>query len=107
MVDFAAIQFLGDAGAIAVAGALRVNVALTALDVRHNSIGTEGGKAIAEALEFNGGAVRVLELTLMGNSIGDAGIAAIGKVLRANAITAPHFRAQKGRGSARVAAAWV
>ena len=99
---------LGDAGAIALAGALRVNVALTALDVRHNSIGTEGGKAIAEALEVSGGAgTRVLELTLMGNSIGDAGIAAIGKVLLPNAITAPHLRAQAGKSSARVAAAWI
>ena len=98
---------IGDAGAVFLAGALRVNNALTVLDVRLCSIGTEGGNAIAEALEVNGGAGRVLELTLMGNSIGDAGIAAIGKVLRANAITAPHLQAQAGRGSARVAAAWI
>ena len=98
---------LGDAGAVVLAGALRVNNALTVLDVRSCSIGTEGGKAIAEALKVTEGASRVLELTLMGNTIGNAGIAAIGKVLRANAITAPHFQAQKGRGSARVAAAWV
>lgn len=99
---------LGDAGAVVLAGALRVNNALTVLDVRSCSIGTEGGKAIAEALEVSGGAgTRVLELTLMGNSIGDAGIAAIGKVLRPNAITAPHLRAQAGKSSARVAAAWI
>ena len=98
---------LGDAGAVVLAGALRVNNALTVLDVRSCSIGTEGGKAIAEALKVTGGASRVLELTLMGNSIGDAGIAAIGKVLRPNAITAPHLRAQAGKSSARVAAAWI
>ena len=98
---------IGDAGATALAAALRVNNALTVLDARSCSIRTEGGKAIAEALEVNGGAGRALELTLMDNFIGGAGIAAIGKVLRPNAITAPHLDAQVGRRSVRGAAEWV
>ena len=98
---------IGDAGAAALAGALGVNSALAVLDARSCSIGSEGGKAIAETLEVNGGAGRALELTLMGNFIGGAGIAAIRKVLRPNTITAPHLEAQAGRRSVRGAAEWV
>ena len=44
---------LHDEGAKALAGALKLNEALTYLDLQYNLIGVEGAKAIAEALRFN------------------------------------------------------
>ena len=35
------------------ASALEVNAVLTELDLRHNSVGVEGAKALASALEVN------------------------------------------------------
>ena len=45
---------IGDQGATAIAKALEVNGALTALSLGGNRIGDQGATAIADALKFNG-----------------------------------------------------
>ena len=44
---------IGDEGAAALAEALKVNTALTWLDLKDNEIGDEGAAALAEALKVN------------------------------------------------------
>merc|ERR1711935_1238093 len=63
---------IGDAGAAAIAEALKTNTAVTFLGLKNNNIGDAGAAAIAEALETN---TAVTSLSLDGNSIG-AGITA-------------------------------
>ena len=58
---------IGDAGATAIAEALRVNSTVTKLDLLGNSIGDAGATAIAEALRVNSA---VTKLGLSSNSIG-------------------------------------
>ncbi|KAJ3334603.1 hypothetical protein HDU93_007652, partial [Gonapodya sp. JEL0774] len=44
---------IGEAGARAVANALKTNTTLTSLDLRHNEIGEAGARAVADALKTN------------------------------------------------------
>ena len=46
-------NLIGDAGAVAIAEALRVNASVTVLNLGANEIGDEGAKALASALEVN------------------------------------------------------
>jgi hypothetical protein len=71
----------GDVGALALAQALRVNVALTVLKLEHINIGAEGGVALAEALHVN---TALTGLSLRGNAIGADGFAAFARALRVN-----------------------
>ncbi|XP_004346658.2 hypothetical protein CAOG_04973 [Capsaspora owczarzaki ATCC 30864] len=72
---------IDDAGAQAIAEALKVNTTLTQLILWQNQIGDVGGQAIAEALNVN----KTLSwLDLSQNQIGDAGARAIADALRVN-----------------------
>ncbi|CAM9952395.1 unnamed protein product, partial [Hapterophycus canaliculatus] len=53
MVDQSMHSQIGPRGAIQLAGALRKNKSLTELDLRENSLGPSGMKAIADALASN------------------------------------------------------
>ena len=70
---------LGDDGAKAISDALCVNGALTSLNLAQNKLGVEGGKAIAEAVRVNG-ALTSLDLSM--NELDAEG--AIGEALRVN-----------------------
>ena len=72
---------IGDAGAHALAEALRTNTSLTRLVLGDNQIGPEGAVALAEALERN---TSLTELNLFGNRIGNAGAVALAIALRTN-----------------------
>ena len=74
---------IGDAGAIAIADALRINGVMTNLNLNSNLIGVEGGKAIAEALKVNSA---LTGLNLNENQIGDAGASAIADALHVNGV---------------------
>ena len=72
---------IGGDGASALAEALKVNKTLTELNVEYNSIGTGGVNALAEALKMN----RTLtELYVNATNIGDAGARAIAAALKEN-----------------------
>jgi hypothetical protein len=77
---YAAIS-IGDAGAEAIAKALKVNSSLTDLYLMHNAIGDPGAKAIAKALESN---CTLTKMNLCHNAIGDAGAEALAKALDVN-----------------------
>jgi len=69
----------GDAGATALAAALRSHAGLRRLDLGCNGIGPSGGEALASALLHN----RTLcELELEGNALGDGGVGALSAALR-------------------------
>ncbi|KJE97551.1 hypothetical protein CAOG_09082 [Capsaspora owczarzaki ATCC 30864] len=70
---------IGNAGAQAIAVALKVNTTLTQLDLWSNQIGDEGAQAIAEALRAN---TTLTWLKLSYNQIGDAGAQAIAEALK-------------------------
>ena len=72
---------IGSDGAAALAGALKVNKTLTGFAFELNFIGDAGGVALADALEFN---TSLKRLRLQANGIEDAGMAAIAKSLRGN-----------------------
>jgi len=72
---------VGDLGAIAIAGALKENTALTTLELDSNNIGARGATALAEALKVN---THLSTLWLEGNSIGDVGATAIAAALTVN-----------------------
>jgi len=74
---------IGDDGAKAIAEALKVNAVLTTLNLGYNSIGVEGAKAIAEALKVN---AVLTSVDLWANSIGDDGAKAIAEALKVNAV---------------------
>eukprot|EP00953_Heterococcus_sp_UTEX-ZZ885_P028217 15058-Heterococcus_DN1.PRE.3 len=69
---------IGDAGAKAIAAALKLNVSLEELDLTGCSIGAEGCSAIAEALLSN---TNLKHLILDYNNIGSAGAAALAVLL--------------------------
>ncbi|XP_011270487.1 hypothetical protein, variant 1 [Capsaspora owczarzaki ATCC 30864] len=79
-LDFRFIMF-GDAGAQAIAVALKVNTTLTKIDLHGNQIGEVGAQAIAEALKVN---TTLTKLYLRGNRVGDAGAQAIAEALKVN-----------------------
>jgi Leucine Rich repeat len=72
---------IGDAGASALAEALKVNKTLTELVVYRNIIGDAGASALAEALKVN---KTLTELNVYGNSIGAAGASALVEALKVN-----------------------
>ena len=74
-------ESIGDAGANALAEALKVNKTLMALGVSCNSIGQAGAIALADALKVNN---TLTTLNASGNSIGAAGAIAIAKALKVN-----------------------
>ena len=78
---------IGDAGAAAIAEALKVNAVLHTLVLGSllggNSIGDAGALAIADALKVN---AVLEELYLSGNFIGDAGAVALAEGLKVNVV---------------------
>ena len=63
-------NFIGDEGAGALAGTLKMNRALTSLNVQNNAIGDEGAIALAESLKTN---KAFTSLKVESNSIGEKG----------------------------------
>ena len=70
---------IGEAGASALARALRTNCSLTYLNLGYNAIGETGAAAIGEALQSN---CNLTHLYLTKNKIGDRGAEALAKALR-------------------------
>ncbi|ORZ23712.1 hypothetical protein BCR41DRAFT_349019 [Lobosporangium transversale] len=77
------LQFnsMGNEGALALSGALKVNTSLTTLNLYNNSIGKEGALALSEALKTN---TSLTTLNLYNNSIGKEGTLALSEALRIN-----------------------
>ena len=73
----------GDSGATAVAEALKINTALTSLNLDYNNIGDEGAAAIAEALK---GGTALTDLMLENNKIGNGGAIALAEALTVNKV---------------------
>lgn len=73
----------GDSGATAVAEALKINTALTSLNLDYNNIGDKGAAAIAEALK---GGTALTELMLENNKIGNGGAIALAEALTVNEV---------------------
>ena len=74
---------IGDAGAIALAGALEKNTVLTTLYIGGNNIGDAGAAALAGALKKN---TVLTWLRLSSNNIGNAGAAALSGALEKNTV---------------------
>ncbi len=72
---------IDDAGANAIADALKVNRSLETLDLAYNDIGDGGADAIADALNVNHS---LKALKLFDNKIGDDGAKAIANALKVN-----------------------
>ncbi|KAF9551518.1 hypothetical protein EC957_008187 [Mortierella hygrophila] len=72
---------IGSDGAKAMAEVLKTNSTLTTLDLSNNSIGDDGAKAMAEALKTNS---TLTTLDLFNNSIGDDGAKAMAEALKTN-----------------------
>ncbi|KAL0237753.1 hypothetical protein GEMRC1_012227 [Eukaryota sp. GEM-RC1] len=72
---------IGNEGAIALADALKVNSTVTQINLGYNSIGTEGAIALADALKVNS---TVTKIDLGGNSIGNEGAIALAYALNVN-----------------------
>ncbi|KAL0239603.1 hypothetical protein GEMRC1_009711 [Eukaryota sp. GEM-RC1] len=60
---------------------LKVNTAITSIDLRYNSIGDEGARALAEVLRVN---TVVTSIDLVRNAIGDDGARTLAEVLKIN-----------------------
>jgi len=76
-------QNLQPADAILIASDLKFMAVVTTVDLRFNSIGDDGAKAIAEALKVN---AVLITLNLYSNNIGDEGAIAIAEALKVNAV---------------------
>ncbi|KAL0240089.1 hypothetical protein GEMRC1_010196 [Eukaryota sp. GEM-RC1] len=74
-------NLIGSQGVRALADALKVNSSVSWIDLGNNSIGNEGVFAIAEALEVNSS---VSTIYLSNNSIGNEGAIAIAEALKVN-----------------------
>ena len=74
---------VGDAGAMALAEALKRNRKLTTLNLGRNRIGDVGVTALAEALKSNR---KLVYLNLGRNSIGDVGATALAEALKSNSV---------------------
>ena len=79
---------IGDDGVKAIAEALKINAVLTTLVLDYNSIRDEGAIAIAEALKVN---AVLTELWLGGNNIGDTGANAIADALKSGTAVVLNF----------------
>jgi Ran GTPase-activating protein (RanGAP) involved in mRNA processing and transport len=77
------VQRLQPADGILMASDLKFMAVLTSVDLRSNSIGDDGAKAIAEALKVN---AVLTDLALWINGIGDEGAIAIAEALKVNAV---------------------
>ncbi|KAG0344009.1 hypothetical protein BG005_002083, partial [Podila minutissima] len=73
---------IGDSGAQALSEALKTNSTLISLYLYYNSIGDNGAQALAEALKINS---NLTTLNLDSNSIGDNGAQALAEALKTNA----------------------
>ena len=70
-----------------------MNIAITRLNLRHNSIGDEGCAALTEALKMN---TAVADVDLSYNSTCDAGCAALSEALKVNtAVSDVYLKQQK------------
>ena len=72
---------IGDAGASALADALKVNTTLTEINLGSNEIGDDGASALADALKVN---TTLTKIVLCCNPIGDAGASALADALKVN-----------------------
>ncbi|KJE95232.1 hypothetical protein CAOG_009893 [Capsaspora owczarzaki ATCC 30864] len=72
---------VGDAEALAIAEALKVNTTVTRVELWQNQIGVAGASAIAETLKVN---KAVTSIAVWDNQIGDAGASAIAETLKVN-----------------------
>ncbi|KAG0306512.1 hypothetical protein BGZ98_002240 [Dissophora globulifera] len=72
---------IGYNGAQALSEALKFNSALTTLILDHSSIGSNGAQSLSEALKINS---TLTTLTLLDNSIGDNGAQALSEALKIN-----------------------
>ena len=72
---------IGEAGAQALAEALKINTSVTTIALYQNNIGDAGAQALAEALKTN---TSVKEIDLKGNNIGEAGAQALAEALKIN-----------------------
>ncbi|KAL0229348.1 hypothetical protein GEMRC1_013966 [Eukaryota sp. GEM-RC1] len=72
---------IGSEGARALAEALKVNSTIIEIYLDKNSIGPEGARALAEALKVNS---TIIEIYLDKNSIGPEGARALGEALKVN-----------------------
>ena len=72
---------ISDAGAFALAEALKVNTLFTALIMNNNNISDAGTSAIAEALKVN---TPLTTLIIINNNIGNSAISAIAEALKVN-----------------------
>jgi len=94
------IRYIGDAGAAAIAEALKVNKSLTALDLWDNNFSDAGAAALAEALKVN---KSLAVLHLYNNSIGDAGAGALMEALKASKSLTKLYICQNSIGAAGAA----
>jgi Leucine-rich repeat (LRR) protein len=74
-------NYIGDAGALELAVALKQNNTLDLLDLNWNQIGSEGATALADALVTNDA---LKDLNLKSNTIGDNGATSIAEMLSRN-----------------------
>ncbi|KJE90017.1 hypothetical protein CAOG_009423 [Capsaspora owczarzaki ATCC 30864] len=72
---------VGDAGALAIAEALKVNTTVTKIELCQNQIGEVGARALAETLKVN---ETVTWIAIWRNQIGDAGASAVAEALKVN-----------------------
>lgn len=72
---------IGDAGAIALAEALKTNASITQVTLHHNSIGDAGAAALADAIKIN---TTLVDISLLGNSIGASGADALANAMKLN-----------------------
>ena len=72
---------IDDQGATGLAEALKVNSTLTELDLRDNDIGDQGATGLAEALKVNS---TLTELVLGDNGIGNQGVTGLAEALKVN-----------------------
>lgn len=86
---------IGDAGAKALAAALKNNKSLRLLDLWKNGIGPEGAAALADALSSN---TKLDKLYLNENPIGSMGAASLAKALWSNRVLTTLWLSRTGLG---------
>ena len=74
---------VGNAGAAAVAEALKTNTAVTQLNLYDSKVGDDGAIALAEMLKTN---TALTTLLLFANKIGDDGAASLAKAMESNPV---------------------
>ncbi|KAL0239365.1 hypothetical protein GEMRC1_009473 [Eukaryota sp. GEM-RC1] len=74
-------HFIGAEGGITLSDAIKVNNSIHCINLNSNSIGSEGASALAEALKVN---TTVTRIDLCANSIGPEGASALAQALKVN-----------------------